>query len=227
MTSAAGAVLASSPVTSGLSEAEAAARRAAAPNRASLRRAARPSAIVRANTLTPFNAILLALGVLTLTFGDWRDALFLGIIVTNTGIGIWQELRAKQKLDALAALVAPRATVVRDGEPRPLHVSEVVEGDLVRLAAGDQVVADGFLLASSGLRFDESILTGESAAVERAEGEEVRSGRSSSREPGRSRSLRSVPRAMPSGSRGRRASSAIRGHPSSARSTGSSTCCSP
>ncbi len=131
---------------------------------------------MRANTLTPFNAILLALGVLTLTFGDWRDALFLGIIVTNTGIGIWQELRAKHKLDALAALVAPQATVVRDGEPRQLHVSEVVEGDLVRLAAGDQVVADGTLLSSSGLRFDESILTGESAAVRRAEGEEIRSG---------------------------------------------------
>ena len=81
------------------------------------------SAIVRANAVTPFNAILLALGLLTLVFGDWRDALFLGIIVTNTGIGIWQELRAKQKLDELAALVAPRATVVRDGEPRQLHVS--------------------------------------------------------------------------------------------------------
>ena len=163
-------------MTSGLSEAEAAARRAARAEPPEPAASRSTAAIVRANTLTPFNAILLALGVLTLTFGDWRDALFLGIIVANTGIGIWQELRAKQKLDALAALVAPQATVVRDGEPRQLHVSEVVEGDLVRLAAGDQVVADGFLLTSSGLRFDESILTGESAAVERAEGEEVRSG---------------------------------------------------
>ena len=163
-------------MSQGLTEAEAAARLAArgAPTDPPASRST--AAIVRANTLTPFNAILLALGVLTLTFGDWRDALFLGIIVTNTGIGIWQELRAKQKLDALAALVAPQATVVRDGEPRRLHVSEVVEGDLVRLAAGDQVVADGFLVASFGLRFDEAILTCESAAVERAEGEEVRSG---------------------------------------------------
>ena len=72
--------------------------------------------------------------------------------------------------------MAPQATVVRDGEPRLLHVSEVVEGDLVRLAPGDQVVADGLLLTSSGLRLDESILTGESAPVERPKGEEVRSG---------------------------------------------------
>ena len=108
-------------MTQGLTESEAAARRAArgaAPEPPASRSTA---AIVRANTITPFNAILLALGILTLLFGDWRDALFLGILVANTGIGIWQELRAREKLDRLAALVTPRATVVRDGEARPVH----------------------------------------------------------------------------------------------------------
>src|SRR5439155_1175559 len=71
------------------------------------------ASIVRANVVTPFNIILTALGVVTLIFGDWRDALFLGIVVTNAGIGIFQELRAKNTLDELAALVAPQATVVR------------------------------------------------------------------------------------------------------------------
>ena len=132
--------------------------------------------IVRANAITPFNAILLALGLLTLVFGDWRDALFLAIILTNTGIGIWQELHARRKLDDLAALVAPQATVVRDGTSRSVHVSEVVVDDLVLLAAGDQVVADGKLLTSSDLRLDESILTGEAKAVARSRGDEVRSG---------------------------------------------------
>ncbi|MGZ8687238.1 MAG: HAD-IC family P-type ATPase [Gaiellaceae bacterium] len=134
------------------------------------------ASIVRANVVTPFNAILLALGILTLVFADWRDALFLGIIVTNSGIGIWQELRARNKLDALAALVAPRASVVRDGRERDVHVEEVVEGDLLRLAPGDQVVADGSLAEASGLRLDESILTGESRAVAREQGDEVLSG---------------------------------------------------
>lgn len=163
-------------MSSGLSETEAAARHAARgePREPAASRSA--SAIVRANAITPFNAILLALGLLTLVFSDWRDALFLGIILTNTGIGIWQELRAKRKLDELAALVAPRATVVRDGEPRSVHVSEVVVGDLVRLGPGDQVVADGPLLASVGLHLDESILTGEAQAIARSVGGEVRSG---------------------------------------------------
>ena len=132
--------------------------------------------IVLANVVTPFNAVLVALGVLTLLFSDWRDALFLGIVIANAGIGIAQELRAKRALDRLSALVAPRATVVRDGQVRELEVAQVVEGDLVRVAPGDQVVADGTLEQADGLALDESILTGESRPVARGHGEEVRSG---------------------------------------------------
>jgi len=163
-------------VNHGLTEAEAKVRQASRGATGEPTASRSTATIVRANTVTPFNAILLALGLLTLVFGDWRDALFLGILVANTGIGIWQELRAREKLDRLAALVAPRATVVRDGEARSVHVSELVQGDLVRLAPGDQVVADGPLTEATGLRLDESILTGESRAVERGVGEEVRSG---------------------------------------------------
>jgi len=134
------------------------------------------ASIVRANVLTPFNAILAALGLLTLVFADWRDALFLFIIAANSGIGIWQELRAKRSLDRLAALVAPKATVIRDGSPRDVPVEEVVPGDVVRVQAGDQVVADGPLAETAGLALDESILTGESRPVQREPGEQVRSG---------------------------------------------------
>ena len=115
-------------------------------------------------------------GALTLAFADPRDALFLGIVVFNSGIGIFQELRAKRALDRLAALVAPTATVVRDGRGRELPVEEVLVGDVVRLAPGDQVVADGELVEAQGLELDESILTGESVTVGRGVGESVRSG---------------------------------------------------
>ncbi len=115
-------------------------------------------------------------GGLTLAFADWRDSLFLGIVVFNSGIGIFQELRAKRALDRLAALVAPAATVVRDGRGRELPVEEVLVGDVVRLAPGDQVVADGELVEAQGLELDESILTGESVTVVRGVGESVRSG---------------------------------------------------
>ncbi len=134
------------------------------------------TSIVVANVFTIFNLILLAAGVATLAFGQAQDAIFLAILIGNSGIGIAQEVRAKRSLDRLAALVAPTATVVRDGEPRRVGVDEVVEDDVVLLEAGDQVVADGILRRSDGLALDESILTGESAPVVRSVGEEVRSG---------------------------------------------------
>jgi cation-transporting ATPase E len=132
--------------------------------------------IVRANVFTLFNLILSAFGALTLVFGDWRDALFLGIVVANSGIGIVQEVRAKRSLDRLAVLVAPTAKVLRDGRAERLAVEDVALGDVLELGAGDQIVADGILERTSGLLVDESILTGESEPVKRAAGEEVRSG---------------------------------------------------
>jgi cation-transporting ATPase E len=132
--------------------------------------------IVVANVFTVFNLILLAAGVLTLSFGDAQDAIFLAILVANAGIGIAQEVRAKRTLDHLAALVAPIASVLRDGKPRRVGVEEVVEGDVVLLDLGDQVVADGTLRRSDGLALDESILTGESEPVSKGAGDEVRSG---------------------------------------------------
>jgi magnesium-transporting ATPase (P-type) len=132
--------------------------------------------IVRANVFTVFNLILLVAGVITLAFGAFEDALFLAILVANAGIGIFQEVRAKLALDRLAALVAPTATVIRDGQPKRVPVEELVQDDLVQLQAGDQVVADGTLERAEGLNVDESILTGESQPVARRAGEEIRSG---------------------------------------------------
>ena len=115
-------------------------------------------------------------GVLTITFGSWRDALFLGILVSNIAIGSFQGIRSKWALDRLAALVAPEALVVRDGVDRRLPVEQVVVGDLIRLAAGDQVVADGTIVSAAGLALDEANLTGESESVVRGSGDPVWSG---------------------------------------------------
>lgn len=134
------------------------------------------TSIILANTFTVFNAILAGFGAFTLIFGDPRDALFLGILVANATIGIGQEVRAKRALDKLAALVAPKATVIRDGVPQEVPVNDVVVGDLVRIEAGDQVVADGEIVEATGLALDESALTGESEPVRRSAEEQIYSG---------------------------------------------------
>jgi len=160
----------------GLTEAEARKRLSARPREPKEQSSRSYASIVRANVFTIFNLILAVFGGLVIAFGDARDALFVGVLVANTAIGIFQEVRAKRALDRLAALIEPTATVVRDGRRRRVHVDELVDGDLVELQAGDQVVADGQVVASNGLTLDESILTGEARTVDRRPGEEVRSG---------------------------------------------------
>ena len=132
--------------------------------------------IVVANVFTVFNAILLFFGLLTIFFGNPKDALFMGILVANTTIGIGQEVRAKLALDKLAALIAIKAEVLRDGEKVEVPVEDVVVGDLVLIGAGDQVIADGELLSADALQLDEANLTGESEPVRREAGGEVWSG---------------------------------------------------
>jgi cation-transporting ATPase E len=160
----------------GLTEAEAA-RRLAERGQLPRERSSRSyGSIVRANTFNIPNAILFFFGVLTLALGSWKDALFMGILVANILIGSFQEIRSKRALDRLAALVAPEAMVVRDGADRSVPVDQVAVGDLLRVAAGDQIVADGTLVSADGLALDEANLTGESEPAFRRPGEPVWSG---------------------------------------------------
>ena len=132
--------------------------------------------IVRNNVLTPVNAIIGSMFVLILVAGFPADALFAGVVVSNSVIGIAQELKARRTLHRLAVLSAPRARVVREGETRQVGTSEVVADDILELHPGDQLVVDGEVVAARGLEVDESLLTGESDPVFKAPGDRVMSG---------------------------------------------------
>jgi cation-transporting P-type ATPase E len=133
-------------------------------------------AIVRANVFTRFNAILGTLLVVILTVGPIQDALFGIVLVTNTAIGIYQEWKAKRALDRLSLLTAPVVTVVRDGERQEVAVEEVVDGDVIELTQGTQIVADGTVLSADALEVDESLLSGESVPLDKAPDAQVLSG---------------------------------------------------
>src|SRR6266481_4580762 len=161
----------------GLTSAQVAERRARGLMNAGGERTSRSVAeILRANILTRFNFLLGALLAVILVFGQLQDALFGIVLVTNALIGITQELRAKRTLDRLAVLSAPRVRVIRGGAVRDIAVDEVVADDLVDLRAGDQLVADGVVRASTSLEADESLLTGESEPVDKQAGDRLLSG---------------------------------------------------
>ena len=117
--------------------------------------------IVRRNVFTFFNGLLFVMLVAILRYGQAMDALFGFVLLLNVSIGIAQELRAKRTLDRLSLLAAPHVRVVRDGTVAEVAVADVVLDDVIELRKGDQVVADGAVLATSGLEVDESLLTGE------------------------------------------------------------------
>lgn len=132
--------------------------------------------ILRANVLTPVNAIMGTLLVLILVAGFPGDALFAGVIVSNSAIGIFQELKARKTLTQLAVLSAPKARVIRSGNTSEIGISEVVLDELIEIQPGDQIVVDGEIIYSEGLEVDESLLTGESEPIEKTLHDEVLSG---------------------------------------------------
>jgi len=133
--------------------------------------------ILRANLLTPVNAIVGVLFVLVVVAnGIGPDALFVGVIVANSLIGTFQEVRARAALDRLAVLNTPRAVVIRDGSETEIAVGDVVADDLLVLAPGRQVVVDGEVVDEAGLELNESLLTGEIDPIRKHEGDEVLSG---------------------------------------------------
>ena len=132
--------------------------------------------IVRANVFTRFTALLGSLLVVILIVGPIQDALFGFVLIANSGVGIFQELRAKRTLDGLAVLTSPQGRIVRDGEVHEAPVTEVVLDDVLELQPGDQIVVDGEVLEAAALEVDESLLTGESEPVVKSAGQEVLSG---------------------------------------------------
>ena len=117
--------------------------------------------------------ILIASTAISVLMGEYVEAAtILAIVLLNALLGFLQEYRTERTLEALQALSAPTAKVLRDGKLREIPASQVVPGDVVLLSAGCRVPADGRLLEAFALSADESLLTGESVPI----GKEVMAG---------------------------------------------------
>jgi magnesium-transporting ATPase (P-type) len=165
------------PTVSGLTSSEVALRTGAGQvNTVDDRTSRTTREILTANVFTRFNAIVTALLVVIIIFGEPADALFGFVMVCNSLIGIVQESRAKRTLDSLRTQIAPTTQVIRGGSTHTVASTAIVLDDIIRLNSGDQVPVDGTVLDSSGLELDESSLTGEAEPVARPVGDAVQSG---------------------------------------------------
>lgn len=131
--------------------------------------------IVMGNTLTFFNFINIVLLALVLSVRSYKNMLFIFIIIANTLIGIFQEIKAKITLDKLKILTVSHVDVIRDGVKKSVTVSELVKDDIILLKSGGQIPADGVILDGE-VDVNESLLTGESDSIHKTCGSKVLSG---------------------------------------------------
>lgn len=132
--------------------------------------------IFRDNLMTLFNLINIILAGLVLFTGSYKNLLFIGVVVVNTGIGIFQEIRSKRQIDKLALLSEGTLPVLRDGTPTDRKQDELVQDDLLLVGRGDQLPVDALIRQTSGLEVDESQITGESTPIAKVTGDTLISG---------------------------------------------------
>ena len=131
--------------------------------------------IVRENICTLFNLINAILALAIISVGSYKNMLFMGVVLSNLCIGIFQEIRAKRTIDKLSLLHAAKATVIRDGQQLELPLQKIVLDDVLLLQNGNQAPVDCVILEGQ-CEVDESFLTGESDAVYKKAGDTVLSG---------------------------------------------------
>lgn len=131
--------------------------------------------IVFSNIFTFFNIIYMVIATILCLYGLFSQCTFLPVVVANTAIAIIQEIKAKRTLDKLNLLTEPKITAVRNGVEKELSVNDLVLDDIVHIANGAQISAD-CKVVEGFVEVNESILTGESDAVTKREGDTLFAG---------------------------------------------------
>ena len=133
------------------------------------------SDIFKSNICTLFNFVNLVLAVCVFLTSEYKNMLFMCVIVVNVCIGIVQEIRSKRTTDKLAIVVANEIVALRDGTETKIHTDDIVQDDVIKLGRGDQIPADCEVIDSS-CQVNESLLTGESDLITKRQGDTLMSG---------------------------------------------------
>ncbi|NMA11180.1 MAG: HAD-IC family P-type ATPase [Methanomicrobiales archaeon] len=117
---------------------------------------------------SPLIYVLLAAGIISLLFADFTDAVFIFIVIlVNAVVGAFQEVKAERSATALQQMLKIHTRLERDGREETVPAEDLVPGDRVVLESGDRVPADIRIVRAQSLAVDESLLTGESHAIQK------------------------------------------------------------
>lgn len=127
------------------------------------------------NIFTLFNLINIILAVAVLLVGSYKNLLFMLVIIANTAIGIFQEIRAKRTVDRLSIINQAKTKAIRNGNITEIAVNEIVLDDVIELSSGNQIPTDCVVL-NGEVEVNESLLTGESEPIHKKAGDSLLSG---------------------------------------------------
>ncbi len=131
--------------------------------------------ILFTNIFTLFNFVNIFLAVVLILVGSYKNLMFMGVVLWNLAIGIYQEIRSKMIIDKLTLLQEPVARVLREGREEDVKVEDIVKDDIIMLKNGKQISADS-VVVSGKCYVNESLLTGESEPIAKNEGDMLLSG---------------------------------------------------
>ena len=131
--------------------------------------------IITRNLFTIFNLVNVILALMVFIVGSYKNLLFIFIAIANTLIAIINEIRAKKTIDKMRLLAEQRPTVIRDGKNLQIDPTEIVEGDLMVLSLGDQILVDS-KIEEGIIEVNESFITGESDNIKKLPGDQLISG---------------------------------------------------
>ena len=121
--------------------------------------------ILRSNFFTMFNALNLVLAVAVIIAGSPKNAIFAGVIIVNSLIGVIQEVKAKNIIEKLSVISEANCMAIRNGKIKKIGIEDIVKDDIIYIKTGDQILADGIVYKGNELEVDESMLTGESDPI--------------------------------------------------------------
>lgn len=131
--------------------------------------------IIATNFFTLFNFLNFGLAIAIFFAHSYKNLLFLGVVICNTLISTFQEIRSKITVDKLSLLNESKTHVIRDGITKEIGIYEIVLGDILKLKSGNQIPTDCKVLSGEVL-VNESLLTGEEEAISKSKGDELFSG---------------------------------------------------
>lgn len=131
--------------------------------------------IIASNFFTIFNLMNLLLALAVFSVKEYKNMLFIGLVIINTAISTIQEIHSKRVIDKLSLISSTKVKCIRNSQLEKIEINEIVLDDILQFETGNQIITDCKILQGE-VEVNESFITGEADAIVKREGDMILSG---------------------------------------------------